>query len=113
MSKIYSEIKPVQYEITDLLKVPLKRRFYRQELTKAPAPKDTDYFQVEKILKERKVKGKKEYFVKFLYYPSKFCIWIPEGNLIKVRNECISVSKCKIDTVSFRLILVFASSCLQ
>ncbi|MBM3938221.1 MAG: chromo domain-containing protein [Sphingomonadales bacterium] len=83
MSKIHSDIKPFQYELQDLLKVPLKRRFYREELTKTEAPKDSDYFQVEKILKERQIKGKKEYFIKFLYYPSKFSLWIPEENLIK------------------------------
>ena len=37
-----------------------------------------------KILKERKIKGKKEYFVKYLYYPKKFCQWVPEENLKKL-----------------------------
>ena len=59
----------MQYELIELLKAPLKLRFYEKELTKSPAPKPDNYFNVEKILKERKIKGKKEYFVKYLYYP--------------------------------------------
>lgn len=66
----------------DLLKAPLKRRFYREELTKTSAPKPDNYFYIEKILKERKRKGKKEFYVKYLYYPLKFCQWVPEENLI-------------------------------
>jgi len=51
--------------------------FYRQQLTKAPAkaPEPNykkDFFFVEKVLSEKTLKGQKYYFVKFLYYPSKF-----------------------------------------
>lgn len=78
---MFSDILPVQYQIRDLQNVALNRRFYREELTKSPAPKESDYFFVEKILKRRKRRGKTEYYVKYLYYPKKFCQWIPEENL--------------------------------
>jgi len=65
-------VKPVLYELVDLQKAPVKGKFYEQELIKSPPPKEADYFFIEKILKTRTVKRKKEYFVKFLYYPNKF-----------------------------------------
>lgn len=83
MTKVFSDINPIQYELSDLQKTKLKRRFYREELTKSPPPTKSDYFFVEKILKERQIKGKKEYFVKYLYYPMKFCQWVPEHNLVR------------------------------
>lgn len=87
VTKIFADITPVLYQLSDLQKVPLKRKFYREELIKSPPPKSSDYFFVEKILKERKVKGKKQYLVKFLYYPHKFNQWLPEENVISNHNS--------------------------
>lgn len=38
--------------------------YYSGQLTKAEKPKNEDYFLVEKVLREKKVKGKKYFFVK-------------------------------------------------
>jgi hypothetical protein len=47
--------------------------FYQEQLTKAPEPNyKKDFFFVEKVLSEKILKGQKYFFVKFLYYPSKF-----------------------------------------
>ena len=56
--------------------------YYFEQLTKAPKPDyKSDFFLVETILDTKTVRGKKYYFVKFLYYPSKFNQFIPVENL--------------------------------
>lgn len=82
VKKIYSDIKPNLFQLVDLQKANIPGRFYREELTKSPAPKEEDYFFVEKILKHKKVRKKDLYLVKFLYYPAKFNQWLPKENLI-------------------------------
>ena len=83
MSKVISDIYPPLYELVDLFKTQIPGRFYQEQLTKSPPPKEVDYFFIEKVLKTRTVKGKKEYFVKYLYYPNKFNRWIPAKNVVK------------------------------
>jgi len=83
VSKVISDISPPLFQLIDLQKSPVPGRFYRQQLIKSPPPKEDDYFFIEKVLKERKVKGRKEYFVKYLYYPNKFNQWIPSTNIKK------------------------------
>ena len=48
------------------------------------AYKPSDVYQVEKVLKTRMRKGKKEAFVKWLHYDDKFNSWIPFKDLNKV-----------------------------
>ncbi len=56
--------------------------FYREQLTKAPAPDyKKDFFFVEKILSERVMKGQKYFLVKFLYYPNKFNQYVLATNI--------------------------------
>ena len=70
------------YTLIDLMKDKVPGHFYRQQLTKAPAPNyKKDFFFVEKILSEKTMKGQKYYLVKYLYYPSKFNQFVPEKNL--------------------------------
>jgi len=66
---VLSEIKPELYQLRDLLGEIIPGYYYSEQLTKAPKPEEKDYFMIEKILKEKTVKGKKFYFVKFLFYP--------------------------------------------
>jgi len=72
----------VLYELVDLQKTPVAGKFYYKQLLKSPPPAETEYFFIEKILKSRKVKGKTQYLVKYLYYPQKFNKWIPAENLV-------------------------------
>jgi hypothetical protein len=67
---------PVTYCLSDMDSEPIKGRFYNEELQLAKKPTENDYFQIEKVIKTRKVKGKKQYFVKWLGYPPKFNSWI-------------------------------------
>ena len=63
-------IDPPTYEIDDYDKERLKGEFYELELQRVS--KADDVYKVESILKTRKRKGRKEYFVKWFGYPDKF-----------------------------------------
>jgi len=69
VKKIISSVNPPLFELIDLKEDPVPGKFYQQQLTKSPPPKTEMYFFIESILKTRKVRGKKEYYVKYLYYP--------------------------------------------
>ena len=71
------------FKVVDLMKDPVQNFYYRQQLTKSPPPKDTDYFFVEKILGEKKIRGEDCYLVKYLYYPAKFNQYVPKKNFKK------------------------------
>ena len=87
MSEIRAEIIPVLYKLIDLNKDPVEGHYYREQLTKAPAPKPSDYFFVEKILGQKKIKGVEHYLVKYLYYPNKFNQYVPKSNLTHVLKK--------------------------
>ena len=55
--------------------------FYKEELTKSPPPKESDYFFVEKILGQKKIQGIEHYLVKYLYYPNKFNQYVKKDNI--------------------------------
>ena len=74
------------YYIKDLLEVEIEGGFYAEELQKVTinikeAIDNNDYF-VESIIKTRIIKGKKEYFVRWKYYPESTSSWIKEENWI-------------------------------
>ena len=68
------------FSLSDLLGEKLKGHFYGPELQKVTPPK---FFSLEKILKEKKSKGKKQFFVKWLNWPDKFNSWVSDDELIK------------------------------
>lgn len=46
--------------------------YYKEQLTKANPPDYTkDYFLIEKVLKQKRIQGKKYIYCKFLHYPRK------------------------------------------
>lgn len=55
--------------------------YYESQLTRTEKPKDSDFRLVEKVLKTKTVKKKKYFFVKFLFYPKKFNLWVSEENI--------------------------------
>ena len=63
------------YTLRDWDNDPVKGVFYEQEMTRGVEPADGVY-KIEKILKTRTVKGKKQAFVKFLGWHNKFNSWI-------------------------------------
>lgn len=73
---------PTLFSLVDLMNDKLDGFYYSKQLTKAPKPNYTkDYFFVEEIIREKIVKNKKYFEVKFLYYPSKFNLLVPAEDL--------------------------------
>ena len=70
---------PTVYEIEDLEGEPFIGKFYEEELSEVD--KKDDVYRVEKILKGKKVKGKKMALVKWSGYDSKHNSWIPESDI--------------------------------
>ncbi len=65
-------VKPELYKLEDLLGTEIKGNFYAKQLRLAPNGDDPDFvFEVEAILKTRKVRGVEQILVKYLYYPGK------------------------------------------
>jgi len=69
---------PITYNLNEYDNKPLEGGFYEQELQKTEKP---DFYEVEKVIKERKLKKKKQYFVKWLGWDKKFNSWIDEAEL--------------------------------
>ena len=72
---------PPVYKIKDLHGEEILGTFYEDELQKIQA---AEVFRVEKILKTKKVKGKKYYLIKWRGYPDSFNSWEPEENVVYV-----------------------------
>lgn len=85
VSEVFAEVKPVMFKLIDLMKDPVQGRFYREQLTKSPPPKASDYFFVEKVLGQKTIKGVLHYLVKYLYYPNKFNQYIPMTNFKQIK----------------------------
>ena len=69
--------EPVVYQVADLMGEVLKGTFYTEELQKVRM-NDDEFFPIEKILKTRKRRGIKEYYVKYLNWPEKFSGWVTD-----------------------------------
>lgn len=76
-----SSSDPPIYYLKDLKDDPVPGHFYRQQLRLAPDPKEVLY-EIEKTLKKRTRGGKKEEFVKWLFYPDKFNEWTDQKNIV-------------------------------
>lgn len=68
--------EPVMYEVNDYYGERIEGAFYEAELQPV---EDKTYFPVEKVLKQRTIKGRKEKLVKFLGY--KEPRWMPAENI--------------------------------
>jgi hypothetical protein len=60
----------------------VNQRFYPQELQKITE----NLHRIEKVLKTRVRKGKTEYFVKWLNYPSTYNSWVTDIENLNGRN---------------------------
>ena len=65
------------YKLVDWDNDSIKGTFYESELQKVSVDPNKS-FQIESILKTRKRRGVKEYFVKWMYYPKKFNSWVSD-----------------------------------
>ena len=66
------------YNIKDEKNKREKQRFYPEEIQKITE----NLYRVEKVLKNRTINGKKQYFVKWLNYPDDFNSWVEGENLV-------------------------------
>jgi hypothetical protein len=57
--------------------------FYAHELT----PVNSNIFKVEKVIKQRKIKGQIQYFVKWKGYDNSHNSWIDSSDIVEVYNE--------------------------
>ena len=71
---------PPVYTLKDLNNENIEGTFYTEELQKVV---QDNSFEIEKVLRTRKVKGVKQLFVKWLGYSDKFNSWILESDLQK------------------------------
>ena len=72
---------PKVYKLRDYDGAVITGTFYTEELQKVSEP---DLYRVETILKQRKRKGRSEYFVKWLGYPTSFNSWVTDLEKISV-----------------------------
>lgn len=73
---------PPVYRVKDQQGEVLDGVFYEQELQKIR--KEDDVFQIDRIIKKRKVKGKVEYLISWKGYPKKFDSWVPASHVQKL-----------------------------
>lgn len=85
MRKIDATINPPLYYLNDMLNDPIEEGCYREQLFKINIKEDPAY-EVEKVLFEKKVNNKVYCFVKFLYYSSKFNMFVLKKDLIKGKD---------------------------
>ncbi|CAJ0570586.1 unnamed protein product, partial [Mesorhabditis spiculigera] len=71
---------PVTYRVADLNGELVEGRFYEQELQRAENREGV--YKVEKVLRERRRRGKIEYFVKWLDYGDEFNSWVAADDVV-------------------------------
>jgi len=78
VSEVNESSNPIMYGLEDLQGEKIEGRFYEYEMQKT---KLKDFSVVEKVLQEKRVKGKKMYLVHYDGYSDKFDEWISEEQL--------------------------------
>lgn len=74
---------PITYKLVDYDNDPIEGSFYQNELQKTQVP---DYYEVEEIIKTRKIGNKNECLVKFVGWPKKFNMYIPEDQITDIKS---------------------------
>lgn len=74
-----NKTKPVTYSLEDYAGDNIEGTFYEKELQKVSEPKS---YTVERVIKTRRHRGKKQYFVKWLGYPDSFNQWVDESDMM-------------------------------
>ena len=74
--RVLAEERPVLYYLEDLKGEEVPRAYYAQELHLTKAPREGEFFDIEKVLDTRLVNGKKQFKVKFKGYPNKYNQWV-------------------------------------
>jgi ''chromo'' (CHRromatin Organisation MOdifier) domain. len=69
---------PTTYRIRDWKGETIRGSFYKKELQKVREPSE---YKIEKILRRKKIRGKKMALVKWVGYSDDFNQWIPEDDI--------------------------------
>ena len=79
VKSVDATLQPIMYKLKDLKGAPLKNlSFYEHELRRAP-PEENRVYPIEKFLKQRKYRGKKQHLVKYMFYPNKQVFMLTRG----------------------------------
>ena len=70
------------FKISDEADKEYKRSLYPEEVQKV----SENLYRIEKIIRQRKTKGKTEYFVKWLEYSDSYNSWKPAENIKRLKN---------------------------
>src|SRR5277367_47301 len=70
--------KPVQVKVKDYNNEEIKGSFYLDEIQAVDMP---DEFEVEEVLRQRRVTGQLQYFVKWMGYPSSMNSWVTANDI--------------------------------
>ena len=81
VSKVNDTV-PKTYNVKDEFGEELQGSFYSNELQKSKM--NTDVYLVDKVLKERKYKGKKQFYVQWLGYRPKANSWVNEEDMTDI-----------------------------
>ena len=81
VQKVLANKKPELYYLVDLNSDKVPGTFYLAQLHKTRPPKDSEFFEVESVLKTATKNGVKMNLVKYVGYPAKFNRWLPATNL--------------------------------
>jgi hypothetical protein len=71
--------KPVQYKVQDYRRDQIQGSFYGAELQKVVKPGE---YAVEKVIRTRRVRGRIQYFVKWLGYDDEHNSWVYDINTL-------------------------------
>ena len=71
IAKVLAGVSPPLFILSDLQDTRVKGHYYAEQLKIAPNP-DNISFEVEKIVKKKKIKGKTYFLVKYQNYPSAY-----------------------------------------
>ncbi len=97
---------PAIYKVEDLMGTIQPGWFYKEQLLPTSKPEANSFFKVEKIVKKRTRKGKKELFVKYLHYPAKFnqgsfIEWINRVDKFYYTLSCYYIPTCSMSLLLF------------
>lgn len=71
IAEVHSELPSTMFRLKDTRGKMLTGLYYAPQLNHVPAPLKNHVYPISHVIKERTVKGKKEYYVRWLGYPSR------------------------------------------
>jgi hypothetical protein len=83
IDKIVLATRIPMYKIADYDSEPVGGSFYGSEMSKADIDPDKPY-KIEKVIKTRTKRGRKEYLVTYLYWPAKFSQCVSEEDMTPI-----------------------------